>query len=211
MLHLILSIFCLLLAPFLSWAYHRYSRHYQTIDRLLSIVIGLFAALKLLPESFQNGGWYAIGLATLGFALPTAAERLWRKQFERVDSLPLMLAVTGFLVHDFIDGAALMSPFATPTLSSLAWAIILHRLPEGVIIWWVLYPKFGRWLAWMGLLSMAGATAGGYAFGGRILWNINYSSQWAAWLQALLAGSLLHLLTHKYHSHDEHEHHHAHD
>lgn len=205
MLHLTLSICCLFLAPLLSWAYHRYSRHYTAIDRVLSVVIGLFAAFKLLPESFILAGWMAIVLAGLGFLLPTAAERLWRKQYDSVDNLPLMLAITGFLVHDFIDGAALISPFGAPVTSSLAWAIILHRLPEGMIIWWVLYPKFGRGLAWTGLCAMAVATAAGYGLGERILWGMEHSARFAAWLQALLAGSLLHLLTHTYHHHDEHD------
>ena len=145
-------------------------------------------------------------MATLGFALPTAAERLWRKQFDRVDKLPLVLAVIGFLAHDFIDGAALVSPFGSPYSSSLAWAIILHRLPEGLIIWWVLFPKFGRSLAWSGLLAMAIATTAGYSVGAQFLWERPGSALFAAWFEALLAGSLLHLLTHKYHRHDGHDH-----
>ena len=210
MLHLVLSVICLFLAPALSWAYHRYTKHYLLIDRILVIVIGLFV-IKLLPDSIRAAGWLAAGLAGIGFLLPTAAERLWRRQVDQVDSLPLMLAGTGFLVHDYIDGAALRIPFETAFSQGVLWAVVLHRLPEGMIIWWVLYPKFGKQLAYLGLTAMGLSTVAGYFTGHELFWRLGQPTLVAGCFEALLAGSLAHLLTHKYHKHDEHDSHEGHD
>lgn len=86
--------------------------------------------------------------------------------------------------------------------SLLATAVILHRLPMALAIWWIATPALGRRIA-LGLLTLiGGATLAGFALGGWI-WGV-LSSPGLAILQAVIAGMLLHMvLGHHEHATDE--------
>jgi uncharacterized membrane protein YraQ (UPF0718 family) len=110
-----------------------------------------------------------------------------------------VLAVAAVGVHAFMDGAALGGTALgrEGDGSMLALAVILHRLPEGLVIWWLLQPSRGSWLAAAALGLVAVGTAAGFFFGTSVLSAT--AARGLFLFQALVAGSLLHVVLHRPH------------
>jgi uncharacterized membrane protein YraQ (UPF0718 family) len=80
----------------------------------------------------------------------------------------------------------------------LPLAVILHRFPVGLTIWWLLRPANPLWVPLAVLVGLAVSTAVGFFWGGEVTTNL--SGQGVAWFQALVAGSLLHVVLHRPHA-----------
>ncbi|MCG8456420.1 MAG: hypothetical protein MI919_09070 [Holophagales bacterium] len=89
------------------------------------------------------------------------------------------------------EGAALL----------LALAVILHRLPMGLAVWWFAVPIFGRRTALGLLVLIAGSTFLGFSFAGRLL--VEISMPGIAIFEATIAGMLLHVVMGHEHGHAE--------
>jgi hypothetical protein len=125
----------------------------------------------------------------------------------------LLGALAGLSLHALLDGAALSSPGPEGGVSLLALGVILHRLPDALAVWLIVRSLQGpRWAA--GLLGLMGvATVAGYLLGERALDALPPAA--VAVFEALVAGSLLHILLHHpagspvdADAHHEHHHHH---
>jgi hypothetical protein len=136
--------------------------------------------------------WGAAVAAVCGLVGPGLGERLAHHAAERVHILFLGVALLGFGVHAFIDGVALSS--AAQLLSPVALAVVIHRLPDGLTIWWLLREPYGARVAAAALGCTAATTVAGYAAGGAILLG---HSQWLAIVQSFVGGSLLHVVLHR--------------
>ena len=78
------------------------------------------------------------------------------------------------------------------TLPLLAGAVLLHRLPIGIALWWTLAPRYGRRAAVFTLAAMSIATGVGF-FGGDLLApGLAFMSVF----EAFVAGALLHVIFH---------------
>jgi len=73
----------------------------------------------------------------------------------------------------------------------LGVGVLLHRIPLGLTLWWMVRGAFGTRVAMGVLVGMMGATAGGY-FAGEA-WMAGLSLEAIAVFQALMAGSILHV------------------
>ncbi len=122
----------------------------------------------------------------------------------------LLLAAAGLalLVHAVIDGTALTGASDVHAghhhnhaphepLPLLAGAVLLHRLPIGIALWWALAPRFGKGFAFATLGAMALATTAGY-FGGE-LWMPGLAAM--SVFEAFVAGALLHVIFHTHVAH----------
>ncbi|HAN30783.1 MAG TPA: hypothetical protein DCQ06_04230, partial [Myxococcales bacterium] len=86
------------------------------------------------------------------------------------------MAGIALALHAAMDGAALITDDSHHlhdhghhlSATKLAMAVLLHRLPMGVVIWWAVTPRFGSKAGWMSLLSMVAATLFGFYGGGQI-------------------------------------------
>ena len=74
----------------------------------------------------------------------------------------------------------------------LAVAVILHRFPMALAVWWIVVPTLGRRLAILLLVSIGGATVLGFTAAGRFLEDM--SSPAVALFEASIGGMLLHVL-----------------
>ena len=75
---------------------------------------------------------------------------------------------------------------------ALPLAIVLHRIPVGLLIWWTMYPKYGA-LAPTAVLSFISAmTLAGYVYSADMFASFDGATGFGLF-QALVAGSLLHL------------------
>lgn len=199
---LLLSFVALALGPLLVWAARWQSWSTVGIDSFCLLTVSGFALLHLLPESAAQAGWLVLPLALAGFLLPAVAERQLHHGHAGVRTTVLWLAFLGVAAHAILDGLLLAGEGHVPALSDghphtrelTAWAIILHRVPEGVGIWWIV----PRTLGWRAAALVTGvsvlATTFGYCVGGEALTDT--SQRGLALLQSLLVGSLLHVVLH---------------
>lgn len=99
---------------------------------------------------------------------------------------------------------------ATESAALLAAAVILHRLPMGIAVWWLTAPILGRRGAISLLAILAGATVIGFGLAERVFAALSLPG--VALFEATIAGMLLHVVMGHEHAHsDEHDHqHHTH-
>lgn len=83
----------------------------------------------------------------------------------------------------------------------LAVAVILHRLPMGLAVWWFAVPILGRRFSIALLAAIAVATVVGFSVAGRVL--VDFSMPGIAIFEATIAGMLLHVVMGHDHGHAE--------
>lgn len=206
MLLLLWSLLALVLAPLLYRIALRVRFAVDALDGFVLVAIGGIVLMHIVPHSVEAAGWTALVVALAGLLGPGMTERLVARAARPAHTLALLLAVAAVALHAFLDGAALKSSAMLSDRQGLtfALAVILHRLPEGLTIWWLLRPRWGAAIASLVLGLVAVSTTGGFFGGEVVLWEA--TTRWLALLQALVAGSLLHVVIHRPHL-PNHEHH----
>ncbi|MEM7232887.1 MAG: permease, partial [Planctomycetota bacterium] len=209
MQYLVASLLVLIVGPI---AY----RVVRTNDRWLSLLDGFnFTAIaglvlfSILPEALGHGGAWAIAFCAAGMFVPTFVERNFHRAGRESHFAALGLAMLGLAAHAIVDGAAL-SHAATEGIQSvvqdqldhakhshLPFGIILHRLPVGLTIWLLLRPKYGILAASSVLGLVAASTLCGYFAGPILLGDLSDTAR--AYFDALVAGSLMHVVVHRPH------------
>ncbi|MCF7808768.1 MAG: permease [Candidatus Marinimicrobia bacterium] len=205
---LVLAIVALIVGPFIAKLFERQPGVNRFLDGFILVTIGGIAVIHLLPEAVVQIGGAALVMVVLGALLPYFAERAFHNYERATHSGVLILAFSGILTHTMLDGIALSSYSAnTDKGIALALAVILHRLPIGLLIWWALKPLTGMRSIIMALTLMSLGTIAGFSVG-----EIDFSftqSSGLVYFQSLVTGSLLHVLFHR-HMHkkneDDHEH-----
>jgi uncharacterized protein len=198
MIPLIASIFALGVGPLIYQTFGPMRRTDRLVSGFILVVITITLLLEVLPEAFQVIGYVAIILSLVGFAGPTFIERLFTKAANQTHLLTILLGILGLIIHASIDGAALLeSDPSHHQHENLTLAIILHRLPVGLTIWWLLKPLIGERMALATLVMMGVATAGGYTLSMQLI-AYHQTPAFVA-LQAFISGSLLHVVLHKPH------------
>ncbi len=196
--YLIASLISLTVGPIL---HHGLRRQAQFLDGLSAFVVvtlvGLIG-LDVLPGLWQQGGLWILPFLLLGIAGPTLVEKAFSRYSSTTHRLTLLLGMLGLLLHTLTDGSAMALTQASPTL---AMSVVLHRLPAGLAVWWLLRPAFGRsWAATMLALMMA-FTVLGFLLAEPI--QTQLAANQMLWLQAFVTGSLVHVVLHRPHEHHE--------
>ena len=153
---------------------------------------------QVLPHAWSEHGAPALLAVAVGASTPALIERASHGTAARTDSLALLAGLSGLALHAALEGAAI-----APEEADVAVAVILHRVPMGLVIWGMLKPRCGFRGGALGVGSIAVFTMIGYATG-------------SAWLaddggglelyQAFVGGSLLHVVFHQRGHHLRHEH-----
>ena len=185
---LVLSIAALLLGPAIYAAGRQNRMARRVLDGLILVSIAVIIAVHVVPEAIQHGGKLAFVVILIGLAFPLLLERLFRSATDTAHLFIVALAAAGLLIHAVVDGVALLPENGT----SLAYAIVLHRLPVGMAIWCIVRPNFGTVTAVSVFALVIGATAAGYFVGASILELAE--TRTVALLQAFISGSLIHVV-----------------
>jgi len=185
---LVLSIAALLLGPAIYAAGRQNRMARRFLDGLILVSIAVIIAVHVVPEAIEHGGKLAFVIILIGLAFPLLLERLFRSATETAHLFIVALAAAGLLIHAVIDGVALLPENGT----SLAYAIVLHRLPVGMAIWCVVRPNFGTVTAVSVFALVIGATVAGYFVGASVLELAE--TRTVALLQAFISGSLIHVV-----------------
>ncbi len=197
MIALIASIFALGIGPLIYQTYGPMKRTDRIVSGFILAIISATLLLEILPYCFNKVGWVSILLAVVGFSGPTLVERLFSNSANKTHMITILLGVLGLALHASIDGAALQTASILASGESLSLAMILHRLPVGLTIWWLLKPMLGEGYALITLLMMAFATVVGFIL--NMEFNHYQSSTSFAYVQSFISGSLLHVVFHKPH------------
>ena len=198
---LVASIVALVVGPITLWKMVRRAPRATGFDWIIMGAITAMVALTVIPEAAEHGHWWTLGVAALGLLGPTALERLFHGIEDPTHDLTLLMALSGLVIHAALDGAAL-SGNSDPAHGSgdfLTVGIVLHRIPVGFAIWWLVRPVFGARVA-IGVLTMvAVGTVIGFVTGPAVLSGFSGAATDA--FRAFVAGSLLHVAFHRPHLH----------
>ncbi len=198
-----LSLVALAAAPFLYLLVEKFGHAFFYVEAFIYFAIAGLVVLHIVPESFVVCGWWAILAIFVGWFAPTAVEYFSNRFVERIHMVPLLLSVVGLCLHGMLDGLALahgghrlvfdhegLHYHALPT------AVVLHRIPASLLLWWSIRPKYGISSAVIVLICLGGFTTFGFFFGSEVLWKLHQEFYFGLF-QALVGGSLLHLASHR--------------
>ena len=130
-------------APLVYFAAMHFSKAWKLFEKLIFVTVAVLVTLHILPESVEVVGWKASIVAFLGMFVPSLLERMWHHSLHKIHFGAILLTIIGIGVHNLMDGAALASPELNIEFGSslLPYAVVLHRIPEGLLIVTMLYPK----------------------------------------------------------------------
>ena len=213
MIALIASFFSLFVGPLVYQTFGPLKRTDKIVSGFVLIVVSGVILFEVVPELFNEIGFISLAIVITGFAGPTLIESTFRNAADTTHKLTIYLGLAGLLIHALIDGAAIQSEEIKET-HNLTLAILIHRLPIGLTIWWLLKPILGERAALMMLFFMGISTIGGFFLSQSVGQLADLSI--TASIQALVSGSLLHVVIYKPHSDgclhtsDTHHHHENH-
>ncbi len=210
---LLASVFALFAGPLLVTALGRVRAVLEALDGFVLTALTGLVLLHVLPHAVHEGGWAAIALALAGLVAPYLLEG----RLANAHGALLALALAGLGVHAFTDGAALALDGHGDGHDHLILGVILHRLPLGMFLWFAVRPALGTRGA-LGIVALiAGSTAVGLFAGAEAVHGVSEGG--LALFEALVAGSLLHVVVHHgaprdagepTHGHGGHDHGHTH-
>jgi len=196
---LFLSFCALLMGPILCCAARKYSTLLKFVDAFIICSVFSLMAFHVLPESIAHGGLISILAASIGLFGPLLFSKIYNDNSCRVHSSLVSIASLGLISHAILEGMALasFSPNSSHQALFLGFAIVLHRLPEGVGIWRVTQSNLGKKAGILALFIVASATLGGFFFGES--WFMHSSERVLMIFESLMAGVLLHIIFHRHH------------
>lgn len=179
---------------------HPHPRATKLVDGFVYVAVPLLVAWQVLPHVRDAGSAVPLLVVGVGFLLPALAERASHALAHRTDDLAIIVGLSGLALHALLEGAA-FAPGDGAVDDALALAVILHRIPVGLVIWWLIRPRFGQRAATLGVASVVFATLGGFGLGSEILGGAHGPG--AEMYQMFVSGSLVHVVYHQgRHDHD---------
>lgn len=205
--YLIVASAAPVLGPVLYRVLHPHPRAVGLVDGFVYLAVPLLVAWQVLPHAWEERSLIPLAVVTAGFLLPALVERASQVLADQTDNLALVVGISGLTLHALLEGAAL-TPGAAPLDDAFAFAVILHRIPVGLVVWWLLRPRFGQAAAALGVASLVLATLGGAGLGSELLAGIGAGP--AHLYQIFVSGSLVHVVYHQgRHDHDHSTHDHS--
>jgi len=191
---LLISVLALFLGPLTYRILQRRPSWLDLLDSFIFVTISGIVLFDILPELLTHGGIISILLMALGLLIPSLIEKYFHKSAAKTHQTTLFFAIAGLVLHAGIDGTALAVSTENQTAWLLAIAVLLHRFPVGLTIWWLLRPQYGRKLPLITLSCMGAATLVGAFYAKSSLLD---HTVWLTYLQAFIMGSILHVVIHR--------------
>lgn len=194
--YLVAGLVALLAGPLLHQIASRSRSTLRALDGFFFVVITGLAVFHILPHAVEYAGWGSVIVAAAALLLPVVVERSTHKAAQRAHSAALWVAMVGIIAHAFMDGLALSGAGHADhgDEHGLSLAVVLHRIPDGLATWLLIRPRYGKKLALGVIFVLALSTIGGFLLGHQ--WVNLGTGMWAGYFEALVAGSLLHVVIH---------------
>ena len=172
------------------WLHNR-PQTMKLIDRIVFVALPLLVGWQILPHVWLERQITPLIAVIAGAGILYLIERISHRLARHTDNLAILLAVASMVLHALLEGGALMPATAG---APFAFAVILHRIAVGLLIWWLIEPRHGVVAAGAGVGAILAATAIGFGAGTEILPDGHAAVEL---YQAFVAGSLLHVVFHQ--------------
>ncbi len=186
---LVLSLLTLAAGPALLTVIHPESRGRAALDAFVVVGIAGLVLLHVVPEAVEIAGWPAATATALGVAFPLLLHRIYPNGFRAADTGAAVGGLVALLTHSMLDGVSLATSGPRP---ALALAVVLHRLPLGLAVWWLGQTVIGRRAALAILFTEGAGTLLGYGLGDVLEAVLNAKA--LPVFQAFMAGTVLHVV-----------------
>jgi hypothetical protein len=182
--------------PFLYGLLHERPRLTQYVDLFVYLVVPLLVVWQIVPTAWEGRTVMPVLALGAGLAVPLWIGRLSRPLARSTDAFTLVLVLSGLLLHALFEGAGLAPLGEGRSPSAFGLAVVLHRVVEGLVVWWILRPGLGAAAATAGVAAVMLMTTLGFLLGVELLGG-DVSRSAVSIYQALVAGSLLHVIFHQ--------------
>jgi len=183
-MYFLLSTIALLAGPFVCILGRHNKMTERAVDVLIIAAIAWIIGVHIVPDAVQVAGWTALAFLALGMAFPYLLRRIFHLASSAMHTALLLIAALALVLHAVIDGIALLPGNG----DQLGIAVILHRLPVGMAIWWTFRPAIGSKAAIAAFALIILATGLAVYFGGPVIELTE--SKMLALFQVFVAGSL---------------------
>lgn len=200
--YLIAAAVAPVVGPVLYRLLHPHPRAVGFVDGFVYVAVPVLVAWQVVPHAWAAGSVVPVVVVAAGFFVPALVEQASHALAEQTDNLVIVVGLSGLVLHALLEGAALAPVDRID--DAFALAVILHRIPVGLVIWWLIRPRFGQAAAAVGVASIVFATLGGFALGTEILSEAHGTG--AELYQLFVSGSLVHVVFHQ----GRHDHDHSH-
>ncbi len=165
-------------------------------DRFMFFAVPLLVLFHIYSHAWPDEILIASMLVLGGLGAPLVLERASNFFARKTDSAALAIGISGLAVHVIIESAVLKGDS-----TDLILALVLHRTAVGLMVYWLVRPKYGFYLASLSVLAILVATILGYT----LLGDIMADNETAEFYQFFVSGSLLHVIFHRSLSHHRHD------
>jgi len=187
-MNFLLSTLALLLGPVIYSLGMRNPAVKRGLDMLIIVAVAWIIGVHIIPDSVETGGILAVVFLAVGIAFPLVMQRVLHLAKGTTRIAMTVLAAMALALHAIIDGIALVPGNG----DHLPAAIMLHRLPVGMVIWCTFRPAIGRAAAIAAFAIIIAAT--GLAFYSAAPIVELAQSRNIALFQAFVSGSLIDLV-----------------
>lgn len=200
--YLIAALAAPVAGPLLYRILHDRPRAVRTVDASVYIAVPALLAWQVGHLALERSALPILAAVVAGLAIPSVAEGVSHALRRHTDELALVMGVSGLALHALLEGAALVPGDPGVTLP-FGLAIVLHRIPVGLVIWWLVRPRYGTSMALLAVGAIVLVTLAGYALGAEVLAGVHGAG--ADLYQAFVSGSLVHVVFHQ--GRHDHAHH----
>jgi zinc transporter ZupT len=193
--YLIIAVAAPAAGPLLYRLLHERPRAARILDGFVFAAVPLLVAWQVVPDAWERRSVLPLLAVGAGMLIPTGIERASHALRHRTDTFALLVGLSGLVLHALLEGAALAALEATAPAISFALAVTLHRVLEGLVVWWLLRPRYGIGAGVAGVGVLLAATVTGVGMGLELLTGVDGAG--VALYQALVAGSLVHVVFHQ--------------
>jgi uncharacterized protein len=202
--YFLISLMGFLLGPVLHYLFFKRKNANFWMDGFSLASVGGIVLVHLLPEAIEKGGMIAFVLILIGVFLPSFLTG-WMGRFSETGEK--ILLVGGMYLHALTESAALGSVNERDT-QALGLAIVLHKLPMGLLLFSFLLRDKGFRFALFTILGVSTTSCVGYALGNQLL--SFFPPTYSLYLEIFVSASLLHVAFDAHpassHNHDDHIH-----
>lgn len=183
-----------ILAPLAFFLLRDRQGPFRFVDGFVMVSVPGLVFLHTVPEAVEHRDVVLALALTAGLLAPGTLERLTRDVAHRTDRLALVLGISGLAIHAILEGAAI-TPMAGPGDLGLALAIVIHRIPVGLAVWWLVRDIYRDGPAILAVLSVVVLTVAGYAGGGSLVDVVG--GRGVELYTAFVSGTLVHVAFHQ--------------
>jgi zinc transporter ZupT len=185
----------------------------RSVDGFVYVVVPILVLWQILPSAWESRSVLPVLALGAGAVLPLWIGRASERLAQGTETAMLVVVLSGLLLHALFEGAGLATLGDGRSGPALGLAVVLHRTVEGLLVWWLLRPGRHMTVAVAGVAAVLLVTTVGFLLGRQLIAG-GASGGAVEIYQALVAGSLLHVIFHQSrhaHAHGEvHGHAHAH-